>query len=187
MKTPNDILKIALKAPDKDELVQHLATVCALRDKNYSWREIADFLGEHGIQAEHTKLFRLHTKYRSLAMNVPDSQTYQVGLKAIKLTAAQTRMLAFHYAAHNRTVTYTELAKSIDSTDYRSANISYGKLGRALGEAIGYTFSIASARGEPFYSSALGIDAPRTETNEYRLMMHHELAKAIDSLGMFDA
>lgn len=185
MQTAKTILKAALEAPHKDELVQHLGTIFALREKDYSWREIADFLGEHGVKAEHTKLFRLFTKHRSLAMKIPDAKTYEDGLKAITLSNEQKAMLEFHYRAHNRTATYTELAHAAGFENYRVANSNYGRLGKALGEAVGYTFPIAPDRGEPFYSASLGIDAPRTETREYRMMMHHELSKAIDSLGWF--
>ena len=185
MPNPRDILGDALRLPDKDELSPHLPTICALRDKGYSWRDIADFLRERGVETEHTKVFRLYTKHRSQVMNIPDAHAYADGLKAIRLTQAQSRMLEHHYSAHNRTVTYTELAKSAGSGNHRIANSAYGKLGRALGEAIGFMFPIAGDRGEPFYSGSIGIDAPRTATNEYRLMMHHELAKAIDLLGWF--
>lgn len=185
MATPESILQAALAAPNKDALGPHLGTILALREKDYSWREIADFLGEHGVKAEHTKLFRLYTKHRSLAINVPNSETYKTGLSAIKVTEDQRAMLEFHYRAHNRTVTYTELARSAGYEDYRVANSHYGRLGKALGEAVGYTFPIAPDRGEPFYSASLGVDAPRTETREYRLMMHHELSKALDSLEWF--
>lgn len=183
MSSPREILREALSLPDKDALSPHLAAICALREKNYSWRDIADFLRARGVETEHTKVFRLYTKHRSQVMSIPDAHTYADGLRAIKLTAAQSQMLQFHYRAHNRTVTYTELAKATGSADHRTANSAYGKLGRMLGEAIGFTFPIAGDRGEPFYSGSIGIDAPRTATNEYRLMMHHELAKAIDLLG----
>jgi hypothetical protein len=185
MVSPQSILKAALAAPNKDPLAQHLGTIFALREKDYSWREIADFLGEHGVKAEHTKLFRLYTKHRSLAMNVPDADTYTIGLNAIQVSEDQRAMLGFHYRAHNRTVTYTELAGAAGYDNYRVANSNYGRLGKALGEAVGYTFPISADRGELFYSGSLGVDAPRTETREYRLMMHHELSKAIDALGWF--
>ena len=183
--TPNEILKAALKEPDRDPLKQHLGTVFALREKSFSWREIADFLGKHGVKAEHTKLLRLYTKHRSLTMNVPNAQTYEQGLKAISISEDQMAMLKCHYLAHNRTVTYTELANAAGAADYRAANSAYGRLGRMLGEETGYTFPIAVDRGEPFYSGSLGMDAPKTETREYRITMHHELAKAISNLGWF--
>lgn len=185
MMTPNEILKAALSEPDRDPLKQHLGTVFALREKSFSWREIADFLGKHGVKAEHTKLLRLYTKHRSLTMNVPSAHAYEKGLTAINISKDQMSMLECHYLAHNRTVTYTELAAASGSADYRAANSAYGRLGRTLGEATGYDFPIAAERGEPFYSGSLGMDAPRTESREYRITMHHELAKAIANLGWF--
>lgn len=185
---PEQLLQAALKAPDKDLLRPHLGPICVLRDKGYSWREISEFLAEKGIQADHTKIFRLFTKHRSEAMNIPDAAAYLRGLQAIKLSSEQKAMLAFHYGAHNRTVTYTQLAHSVNkSADYRLANSVYGTLGRTLGEAIGYSFPIANARGAPFYSASLGIDAPRSVRNEYRMMMHHELAKAIEMSDLISA
>lgn len=118
-------------------------------------------------------------------MNVPEAETYKAGLEGIQISDDQRSMLGFHYRAHNRTVTYTELAQAAGFDDYRVANSNYGRLGKALGEAVGYTFPISPRRGEPFYSGSLGVDAPRTETREYRIMMHHELSKAIDVLGWF--
>ena len=65
------------------------------------------------------------------------------------------------------------------------ANSAYGRLGKALGETAGYTFPMAEGRGVPFFSGAIGIDAPRSAQGEYRLMMHHELADALTSLEWF--
>jgi hypothetical protein len=102
------------------------------------------------------------------------------------MTDKQRAMLEYHYKALNRTVTYTELARAAGKDDYQVANKAYGDLGYALGAKIGFEFPMAPKRGKPFYSGSLGIDAPRDANNEYRLMMHHELAKAIAALKLFD-
>lgn len=185
MPSPADILKDAMAVPDKDDLSDHLGTIFALRGKKFTWREIAEFLGERGVKTDHTKLLRLYSKHMSQTMNIPSADAYETGLKALALNDKQRSMLGCHYKAHNRTVTYTELAAAAGSPSYRVANGAYGTLGRKLGEAIGYKFVIAPDRGEPFYSSAIGMDAPKSISGEYRMMMHHELAKAIDSLGWF--
>jgi hypothetical protein len=185
MMNANDILKAALNEPDRDPLRQHLGTIFALRDKSFSWREISEFLAKHGVKAEHTKLLRLFTKYQSLTMEVPSNEVYEKGLQTIEIHEDQKAMLKCHYLAPNRTVTYTQLAAAAGSTDYRTANSAYGRLGRLLGENIGYTFPIAADRGKPFYSGSLGMDAPKNEKGEYRITMHHELSKAITNLGWF--
>jgi hypothetical protein len=185
MASPEDILRAALAAPEKDDMADHLGTVFALRDKKYSWREIAQFLAERGVQTDHTKLLRMYTKHMSQTMNIPSAEQYVQGLSSIQLSDKQRLMLACHYLAHNRTVTYTELAAAAGSPSYRVANSAYGTLGKVLGTAVNYTFPISPSRGEPFYSSSIGIDAPKSITGEYRMMMHHELAKALDTLGWF--
>lgn len=186
MPSPADILKEALAVPPKDDLGEHLGTIFTLRSKHFTWREIADFLGERGVKADHTKLLRAYTKHMSMTMNIPNAEAYKGGLEAIGLNDKQRSMLECHYKAHNRTVTYTDLAAAAGSPSYRVANSAYGTLGRKLGEAIEYKFVMAPDRGEPFYSSAIGIDAPKSINGEYRMMMHHELAKAIQTLGWFE-
>lgn len=118
-------------------------------------------------------------------MNVPDALAYADGLRSLKISKDQRAMLSYHFMAHNRTVTFTELSHAAGASDHRVANSAYGRLGRALGEAIKYPFPASQSTGALFYSGALGIDAPRTERGEYRLMMHHELARAIETLGWF--
>ena len=96
-------------------------------------------------------------------------------------------MLGAHYRAHNRTITYTELARAGGADSHRSANSNYGRLGRALGEALNMRFVQGGSRNAPFYSSALGMGNPYTpEGVHFQLVMHHELAKAIAQLGWFD-
>ncbi len=54
-----DILQDALKAPAKSPLAAQRESVDLLRVKGYSWREIASFLSERGVKADHTSLYRL--------------------------------------------------------------------------------------------------------------------------------
>ena len=86
----------------------------------------------------------------------------------------------------NRTVNYTDLAAQVGPESHVVANSQYGKLGRALGEALSINFAFSEVRNEPFYGSAIGTDNPyKTPKAEYELVMHHELAKAIQQLGWF--
>lgn len=65
--------------------------------------------------------------------------------------------------------------------------MEYGKLGRLLGEELGMTFSTNELSGDPFYSSSIGNGSPiKTSDARFRLVMHHELAKALDTLGWFE-
>lgn len=116
---------------------------------------------------------------------IPTATKYAAALQNISITENQKKMLEFHYLAHNRTVTFSELASVAGFDNYRSANLQYGTLGKTLGEELNMKF-LTFGNGEMFYSSAIGIDNPaKPKGTEYQLVMHHELAKAFDSLGWF--
>ena len=192
MSTASDMLRDAMQAPNRETLATHKETISTLRQKNYTWREIAEFLSERGMQTDHSKLFRFMQRQGKPQMNtsqaffVPSAQDYARALAKIKITEGQKKMLEFHYRAHNRTVNYTQLAKQVGSNSHVAANSQYGKLGRVLGEALSMNFLLAEVRNAPFYSSAIGADNPyKTPDAEYELVMHHELAKAIEQLGWF--
>jgi len=57
--TPEKILEQAKAAPDKRGLYPHLETIWALRRMGNSYRDIAKFLSEKGIETDHTAVFRL--------------------------------------------------------------------------------------------------------------------------------
>lgn len=203
MPTATDILEAAQNAPSKDSLEEHLPTIETLRGKGYTWREIAAFLTEHGVPTDHSKVFRLVTKHERLesemaAFTVPSADDYVRGLKALekakRIPKSAKAMLGCHFHAHNRTVTYTQLAQAAAEAEgldgakvsHRAANMTYGKLGRALGEELDMTFLPSETRKAPFYSSSLGVGSSVTpDGGEFELVMHHELAKALQQLGWF--
>lgn len=116
---------------------------------------------------------------------IPSAEKYVEALKAIHMSEAQRKMLMFHYnKSPHRTVTYTELAKAAEYDSYSAANLHYGKLGKALGEKLGIEFE-PLWEGNPdsnFFSSAIST-SNKYEDTEYMLIMHPELAKAIQVLG----
>lgn len=188
MKTPSEILKDAKNAPSKDTLEPHRQTILTLREKNYSWREIADFLSERGVETDHSKLFRYFNKPRSTKMDefeVPTAERYMQALEDMrtKLTDDQRKMLRFHFRAHNRTATYTELAKAAGKDNFQFANRYYGGLAKDLGDKLDMVYVPLSETNpdRPFYSSAIGT-AKKYKGQEWKLIMHHELAKAIEKL-----
>ena len=54
-----NILDDAMKQPKKDTLLEHKSAIEVLREKGYTWREIAQFLTERGIETDHTKIYKL--------------------------------------------------------------------------------------------------------------------------------
>lgn len=193
MTTANDILEAARKAAPRDTLSEHKEAIAALREKNYTWRDIAAFLQEHGVDTDHSKVFRFMQRYGGgssekpdAGFHVPSAAQYEAVLRNLELSDEQRLMLGFHYNAHNRTANFTQLARAAGHSTYRYANTVYGRLGRKLGEEIGMQFLETS--GSPFYSSAIGTDNPyRDKKSDFQLVMHHELAKAIAMLGWFEA
>ena len=186
---PVDLLKHAKSAPEKLSLEAHREAILVLRSKGYTWRDIAQFLGKRGISADHTSVYRLvaKTKEKKSSMNTttsiaPTAIAYQKALSSIVISDQQRVMLKAHYHALNRSITYTELAKAANYEDYSVANLQYGQLGRTLGEAVGYEFD--ARPGEKFYSSSIGMPNSYT-SGHFQLVMHHELAKAIQLLGWF--
>lgn len=192
MISPTDLLAKAKAAPRKTKLDDHLDAINALRDKQYTWREIAVFLTENGIETDHTALFRFMQR-AGHGFTVPTAAEYVRILPGIligkgKLADNQLKMLERHYLAHNRTATYTELANAVGSDDHRTANSQYGTLGRLIGEALDAGFELIGKREEPFYSGMLCVELQtRSPSGHIQMMMHHELAKAIENLGWFKA
>jgi len=191
-----ELLKAAKSAPSKAPLTEHLDTILTLRDKSYSWRDIAVFLNEHGVVTDHSKIFRFISKQRRNKMDpyknyfIPTSNQYHAALKDIKdnITEKQKDMLGFHFKAHNRTATFGELASAVEYPNYNTANLQYGLFGRTLGEQLGMIFvpMYENDGGEPFLCSSIGAgNIYRQQESDYQLVMHHELAKALGELGWF--
>lgn len=194
MPSPEELLRDALAAPARTDLAPHVDAIRALREKKWSWREIADFLRERGVETDHTKLLRFMQKHEQ-RWRVPDSARYEQALSKLvskgKLSGPQMAMLQHLYEAHNRTTTYTELASAAARAGgnvpaerpHVYANLEFGKLGKVLGETLGMEFLPSSKRDAPFYSSSIGVGSSTTpEGAEFELVMHHELARALDRL-----
>jgi hypothetical protein len=190
LKSPSEMRRDAIRARPRELLAEYRETIEILRHKDYSWREIAQFLAERGVEIDHTKIFRFMKQQgepkteNTEVFVVPSAEEYAKALTAIKISEPQMKMFEAHYRAHNRTMTYTELAKAAGSDDYRTANLHYGKLGYALGEQVGMAPWVFN--GTPFYSGSIGLGSPsKSEESHFQITMHHEVAKAIERLGWF--
>lgn len=53
-----EILAAAKAAPAKVRLEEHREAVKELRAKGFTWREVADFLTDQGVQTDHTRVYR---------------------------------------------------------------------------------------------------------------------------------
>jgi hypothetical protein len=192
MHSPQSVLEDALKAPARSDLADHLDAIKALREKKWTWREIADFLTERGVDTDHTKLLRFIQKTEQ-RWSVPSCDTYFRALVKLreqgKLDTPHWAMLVHLYRAHNRMATYTELARAAeragasvpDTRPHLYANREFGRMGKLIGDTVKMAFLPSSRRDAPFYSSSIGVGNSVTpEGCEFELVMHHELAKALD-------
>ncbi|GAB4211005.1 MAG: hypothetical protein OHK0012_02670 [Synechococcales cyanobacterium] len=112
---------------------------------------------------------------------VPTAEAYTKALQSIesKITAKQKQMLLFHYQSHNRTATFTELANHVGYSSYRGANLQYGKLADMLANELGFDVSALY-----FRSNIIGTEfLTSLASGDFELIMHHELAKALEKLG----
>lgn len=67
-----------------------------------------------------------------------DVDAYVAAFRQLQLAPHQLRMLQAQYHAPDRTLTATQMAKALGYTTYAAANLHYGKLGRLVGEQIGW-------------------------------------------------
>ena len=185
MTTVSEILEAAEKAQVKGvNLEDYIDAIARLREKDYSWRDIANFFSDQGIKVDHTKIARIaKANYleTNLSSGVPSCDKYVEALKnlAISPDSDEFKMLIFHYNQPNRTVTYTQLANSVGKGNYRYANKVYGNLGKKLCTELGFE-PFKDSSGKPFFGSIIGMKYAYAAKNEhFQLVMHHELSKAI--------
>lgn len=59
---PEELFLQAEAEADHRALAQYLDTIRVLRDKSFSYREIAEWLSERGVEADHNAVYRVYTK-----------------------------------------------------------------------------------------------------------------------------
>jgi hypothetical protein len=114
------------------------------------------------------------------------AEQYKKALQEIKITDKQMLMLQAHYEALNKSITFQELSKVAGYDNYSIANMQYGGLGHLIGDAVNFEFQKSQIKKEDtFFSSAIGFPNPYI-TDNFNLVMYHELAKAIEQLDLFN-
>jgi hypothetical protein len=62
-KTPLGMLEEAKAEANQRELADYRDPISILRQKGFSFREIAEFLTERGVYADHNAVYRIYTKF----------------------------------------------------------------------------------------------------------------------------
>jgi len=66
MPAPDALLREAEEEPNYRDLNQYCPVIATLLGKGFSYREIAEWLSERGVELDHNSVYRLHTR------NMPD-------------------------------------------------------------------------------------------------------------------
>ena len=103
MPTAANMLRDAKRAPERETLAAHRETISTLRQKNYTWREIAEFFRERGMETDHSKLFRFMQRKGKLKMNtyenffVPSAKDYARVLADLKMIEKDLQVSAVRF------------------------------------------------------------------------------------------
>lgn len=98
---------------------------------------------------------------------------------AARLTPEHLRLLVGHYHAPGRRFTATEAAAAVGYSSYRAVNLQYGRLARAVADALRLPMPEASVS-----TVLVTFIPPGAEGNlEWLWVMRPELAAALESLG----
>jgi hypothetical protein len=56
--SPKQLLKLAAEQPSRFDIEDYWGSLVTLRQRGWSWREISDWLKQHGLLVDHTAVFR---------------------------------------------------------------------------------------------------------------------------------
>jgi hypothetical protein len=62
---PNDLLEEAEQEPNHLDLDEYWQVIAKLREKGLTFREIAEWLAERNVHADHNAIYRVYTKHLS--------------------------------------------------------------------------------------------------------------------------
>lgn len=112
---------------------------------------------------------------------IPPAEAFVAAFRRLegRLSSKQLAMLSAHYRAQRCTLTAAELAAAAGSARYQTTNSVYGRLGRMLGDQLGYHY------GQRSYTIASFVQ-PGSGASHWRWTMHEEVAEALATLGWFE-
>ena len=100
---------------------------------------------------------------------------YVTALRRVTIAPHHLRMLQAHYHAPERTLTATQMAKAVGYNGFGVANLHYGKLGRIIGDALGWT---------PLPTTFVGVLSEfEKPEREWHWIMRPAVATALEQLG----
>lgn len=146
-------------------------------------KSVANFsIGVTTIKPEYLDCFVALTNNEStsempLVHSEPEynADAYVAAFRQLQLALHHMRMLQAHYHAPNFTLTATQMAKALGYPTFASANLHYGRLGRAVGTALGWN---------PLPSTLVYVLAEfEKPEREWFWIMRPAVAGALETLG----
>ena len=110
---------------------------------------------------------------------LPSVSDYVQGFEAIRgaMYDSHFDLLKEHYRAVNLTITATDLAASVGYKGFQGVNLQYGRLGKMLRQALGYT-----GQGQESYILSYFIPPGEQGNTDWLFIMHEEVAEALELL-----
>lgn len=100
---------------------------------------------------------------------------YVTAFRRLRITPHHLRMLQAHYYAPDRTLTATQMARAVGYSGFTVANLHYGKLGRMVGIALGWT---------PLPTTLVGVVSEfKKPEREWHWVMRPAVVAALEQLG----
>lgn len=112
-------------------------------------------------------------------ITAPSAQQYAEALLRLRpVSELQLALLRTHYHSFARTITATQLARSVGFSRYSSANAHYGRLGRLLGDSLEWN---------PIKERLGTLVTFEKRNSEWHWIMRPELAHALELVGWIDS
>jgi predicted HNH restriction endonuclease len=103
------------------------------------------------------------------------SDDYADAFRQLNIAQYHMRMLQAHYYAPDRTLTATQMSKAMGYLHFKAANLHYGRLGRLVGEKLGYY---------PLPKQTVNVLVEFEKPGkEWLWIMRPEVAQALETLG----
>lgn len=109
----------------------------------------------------------------------PSPEHYVAAFRQVRnVSDSQFQMLRLHYHAQTRTITASQMAHAIGYDHYSIANSQYGRLGRLVGDQLGYN---------PMKERLGSLVTFKKRHHEWHWLMRPEVARALELLGWVEA
>jgi 5-methylcytosine-specific restriction protein A len=107
------------------------------------------------------------------------TEAYIAAFRKLNIAPHYFKMLQAHYYSPDRTMTATQMAKAMGYINFNAANLHYGKLGKLVGETMGWV---------PVPDTTLYVLAEFEKLgHEWHWIMRPQVAHALERLGWINS